>query len=185
MQRFVIVLFALFAFAGIASAQVPTSGNVFFGYSYESVDSSAFEFANFDRSNLNGWEASLEGKVFPHVGMVADFGGHYGNQDINVVVGGVPGTQNISGHELTVMFGPRVSVGVGRLRPFAEALFGVGHMNTDLDSDTSFATALGGGVDFKILKPLAWRFQGDYVQTRFFDATQNNVRISTGIVLKF
>jgi hypothetical protein len=52
-------------------------------------------------------------------------------------------------------------------------------------TDTSFATAVGGGIDYKIIKPIAWRVQGDYVQTRFFDTTQNNVRISTGIVLRF
>jgi hypothetical protein len=32
---------------------------------------------------------------------------------------------------------------------------------------------------------MAWRVEGDYVHTRFFSAGQNNVRISTGIVLRF
>jgi hypothetical protein len=75
---------------------------------------------------------------------------------------------------------------VSKLRPFAEALFGASHINAGaVGSDTSFATALGGGLDYKIIRPVAWRFQGDYVQTRFFSATQNNVRLSTGIVLRF
>jgi hypothetical protein len=52
-------------------------------------------------------------------------------------------------------------------------------------SDTNFTTAIGGGLDYRIIRPVAWRFQGDYVQTRFFSATQNNVRVSTGIVLRF
>jgi opacity protein-like surface antigen len=52
-------------------------------------------------------------------------------------------------------------------------------------SDTSFATAVGGGIDYKIIRPIAVRLQGDYVQTRLFGATQNNVRVSTGIVLRF
>jgi hypothetical protein len=77
-------------------------------------------------------------------------------------------------------------VSVGKFRPFAEALFGAGHVNAGFaGSDTSFATGLGGGLDYKIIKPIAWRFQGDYVQTRFFGGTQNNVRFSTGIVLRF
>ena len=59
------------------------------------------------------------------------------------------------------------------------------NVSNGLGSDTSFATALGGGIDYKIIRPVAWRFQGDYVQTRFFGATQNNVRISTGIVFRF
>jgi len=75
---------------------------------------------------------------------------------------------------------------VGRFRPFVEGLFGGAHVNANGGgSDTSFATALGGGLDYKIIRPLAWRFQGDYVQTRFFGTTQSNVRLSTGIVFRF
>jgi hypothetical protein len=66
-------------------------------------------------------------------------------------------------------------------------MIGAAHVNVNDGggSDTSFATALGGGIDYKILRPLAWRFQGDYIQTRFFSTTQNNLRLSTGIVLRF
>jgi opacity protein-like surface antigen len=93
------------------------------------------------------------------------------------------------------MFGPRVSVRVGKLRPFAQGLFGVGHITTRQNatvadniaqpSDTSFAWALGGGLDYKILRPIALRFQGDYVEARYFGTTQNDVRLSTGVVLHF
>ena len=190
MQRFVMILLALLVFAGIAGAQVPTSGNVFFGYSYQSTEASGFNLDGLGRSNMNGWEASLEGKVFPFLGIVADFGGHYGSETVQVATGGGISTgqtfsSDVNGHEYTVMFGPRVGVPIGKFRPFGEALFGVGHMHTDFDGDTSFATALGGGIDYKIIKPLAARVQADYVQTRFFGNTQNNVRISTGLVLHF
>ena len=53
----------------------PTSGNVFFGYSYENTSSSTLGFANTTRANLNGWEASVEGKVFPLIGLVTDVAG--------------------------------------------------------------------------------------------------------------
>jgi opacity protein-like surface antigen len=77
-------------------------------------------------------------------------------------------------------------VSVGKIRPFAEALFGAGHISTNgAGSDTSFATALGGGVDYHLIPLVSWRLEGDYVQTRFFSTTQNNVRLSTGIVLRF
>jgi hypothetical protein len=75
---------------------------------------------------------------------------------------------------------------VGKFRPFAEVLVGAGHVNAGIaGSDTSFASAFGGGVDYRILKPIAWRFQGDYVVTQFFGNTQSNVRVSTGLVLRF
>jgi len=176
-----------FVFSAAACAQVPTSGNVFFGYSYVSTDPLPVETG---RGNLNGWEGSLEGRVLPFVGLVADFGEQYGpaNATCSTPAGSIAGgsCSGVISHEQTFLFGPRVSISVGKIRPFAEALFGVGHANTNgFGSDTSFSTALGGGIDYKIIRPVALRFQGDYVQTRFFGATQNNVRISTGIVFRF
>ena len=38
-----------------------------------------------DRANLNGWEGSLEGKVVPWVGIVADLSGHYGSQNFPTI----------------------------------------------------------------------------------------------------
>jgi hypothetical protein len=184
MRKLVVTAIVIVAFAGIASAQIPTSGNIFFGYSYYSTDLSSI-----DRANTNGWEGSLEGKVFPFLGIVADFSGHYGSQNF---VGGVCGLScqpvgynaNVAVHN--VLFGPRVSFSAGKFRPFAEALVGVGHVNANAaGSNTSFASAIGGGLDYKLMRVLAWRFQGDYVSTRFFGATQNNARLSTGIVLRF
>jgi hypothetical protein len=174
----------------MAVAQVPTSGNVFFGYSYYNTNISGI-----NSSNTNGWEASFEGKVFPFVGIVADFSQNYGSENFPILCPVEPVvssegscTVNANIHEQNYLFGPRVSASVGKFRPFAEALFGAGHVSTDaflFGSSTSFATALGGGLDYRIIRPIAWRVQGDYVQTRFFGNTQNNVRISTGIVLRF
>jgi len=135
-----------------------------------------------DRANLNGWEGSLEGKVFPWVGIVADFSGHYGSEDF-----APPLFIHSDIGEHNFLFGPRVSVSVGKVRPFAEALFGAGHIsgNNGFGSDTSFATAIGGGLDYSLVHAIGWRFQADYLQTRFFGDTQNNVRLSTGLVLHF
>jgi opacity protein-like surface antigen len=182
------LIFSLLLFAGLADAQIP-SGNIFFGYSYYNTDLSSI-----DRANTNGWEASFEHKIIPWVGVVADFDSHYGSQNFVEscavpVGGGAPGCPSIHASitEYNFLFGPRVSLSVGRFRPFAEALFGGAHVNANngVGSDTSFATALGGGLDYKIIRPVAWRFQGDYVQTRFFGTTQNNIRLSTGIVIRF
>jgi len=182
MRKIGFILLALLMLASVAGAQVPTSGNVFFGYSYYSTNLSSI-----DRANTNGWEASVEGKVIPWVGFVADFDSHYGSQNFVVLCPEACSSFSADITEHNFLFGPRVSFSVGKVRPFAEALFGAGHVsvNNGVGSDTSFATALGGGLDYKIIRRVAWRFQGDYVQTRFFGATQNNVRISTGIVLRF
>ena len=171
-------------FGTLAAAQAPTSGNVFFGYSYYNSKLTV------DRASLNGWEGSLEGKVFPHVGIVADFSGHYGSQDFPVcsIEGGLPscGTVSASTHELNVMFGPRVSFSIGKWTPFGQALVGIAHISpSGFSSDNSFATDLGGGLDYRIIRPIAWRFQLDYMHTSLYSVGQNNFRISTGPVLRF
>jgi opacity protein-like surface antigen len=194
MRKILVAVFMVLLFAGLASAQVPTSGNVFFGYSYYNSKLVV------DRASLNGWEGSIEGKVFPHVGLVADFSGHYGSQDFFAICPLVPvgasgcAITSAATHELNVLFGPRVSFSVGRWTPFGQGLFGVAHISSNgFGSDTSFAMALGGGVDYRVVKPVAWRFQLDYMRTQLsLDAygfsnglTQNNFRFSTGAVFRF
>jgi hypothetical protein len=189
MRKIALIALTFFLLAALAAAQVPTSGNVFVGYSFYSTKLSGSISPAIDRANINGWQASLEGKVFPFLGIVADFDGHYGSELFGIPACPVfaePCTFNASVSEHNVLFGPRFSASVGKFRPFAEFEVGVGHVNANAaGSDTSFATAFGGGLDYRLIRVIAWRLQGDYVQTRFFGTTQNNVRVSTGIVLRF
>jgi hypothetical protein len=160
---------------GSAWAQVPTKGNVFFGYSFDRSS-----VVRSDTINTNGWEASLEGKMFPFFGLVADFDGHYGSGTF----GGIGA--DVAAHNF--LFGPRVSAQVGPFRPFAEVLVGAGHISRSrgiFDSDTSFANAAGGGLDYRIAGPVSLRGQLDWIETRFFGETQNGVRFSTGIAFHF
>jgi opacity protein-like surface antigen len=180
-MRITAIVFTLILLAGAASAQVPTSGNIFFGYSYYHTNLSGI-----DSANTNGWDGSLEGKVLPWVGIVADITGHYGSQNFPASCPGGGCTINANVAEHNVLFGPRVSVSLGKIRPFAEVMIGVGHVNANQGgSDTSFASAIGGGIDYKLFKPIAWRFEGDYVHTSFFGTGQNNLQLSTGIVFRF
>lgn len=169
MYAFLLLLPAIVAVA--AEAQLP-GGNIYGGYSY-----SRFDQGNGNHAGMNGWEGALEGKVFPFVGVVADITGHYGT----------PG--GITTREYDFLFGPRLSVSVGKARPFIHGLVGVGRINTEIagfsDSDTSVAYSIGGGMDYKVIPLFAWRFQGGYVQTKFFGATQKDVRFSTGLVFSF
>jgi hypothetical protein len=174
-RKISLVTITLIVLTGLATAQVP-KGNIFAGYSYASADIGAGK-----RTSLNGWNASLEGKLFPFVGIVADVSGHYGSQDFAGISG--------DGRVLTAMFGPRVSVKVGKLRPFAEALFGVSRLRVEFpaftNTDNSFASAYGGGLDYHLLPFFAWRVEADALRTSFTHGTQNNFRVSTGIVFNF
>jgi hypothetical protein len=186
MRKIVVIAFILFGVAGLAMAQIPTSGNIYFGYAYYNTNLSSI-----DRANTNGWEATLEGKVLPFIGIIADFSGTYGGQNFAFPCPVGPGPTGLCAvHENVAinnfLFGPRVSVSVGRFRPFAQGVIGVAHVNAHtLATDTSFASGLGGGIDYRLLRVVAWRFQGDYIHTSVFSSHQNNARLSTGIVLRF
>jgi opacity protein-like surface antigen len=52
-------------------------------------------------------------------------------------------------------------------------------------SNTSFAYAFGGGLDYRIIRPIALRVEGDYLRTQFFSTNQNNFRLGVGVVVRF
>ncbi|HET7441337.1 MAG TPA: outer membrane beta-barrel protein [Terriglobales bacterium] len=202
MRNVISGLAAIFLISTSTFAQIPTKGNIFFGYSYARVnfsgppslpDTGGLAFSN--PANVNGWNGSLEGKVLPFVGIVADLSGHYGSPTVTVecgfVAGCTPTTEKATTRLYNVLFGPRLSVSVGKFTPFAHVLVGVGHVSETASapafshSSTSFADALGGGIDYKLIKGIAWRGQLDFLQDRFFSNTQNNFRFSTGVVFRF
>ena len=178
-------VFLLASLTGVASAQIPTKGNVFFGYSYDNT-----AISTGDSGSLNGWDASLEGKFAPWVGLVVDIDGHYGSRNFTSFCpgAGCPVAVHFDAAEHNFLFGPRVSVQVERFRPFGEFLIGGSHIsrsNGISDSNTSFANAVGGGLDYRVAGPISIRGQLDWIETRFYGATQNGVRFSTGIALHF
>jgi opacity protein-like surface antigen len=156
-----------------ALGQDTPKAELFGGYSYAG-------------SGSNGFDASIAGNVNHWFGLVADVGGQYSTFTDQGF------TEKISSHSF--LFGPRFSLRKSRAVPFVHALFGVANVKTDTDefgpplffSDTSFAMALGGGVDVRINDRLAIRVvQIDYLRTNFFGGTQNKGRIAAGVVLRF
>jgi hypothetical protein len=142
---------------------------VFGGYSYMHVGD--------DPSlNTNGWELAGQYKFSDWLGGVADFDGHYGT-----VAGFSSSTHNF-------LFGPQISW-PARVSPFAHLLIGGAHTDVGGAGDSSFSMALGAGIDSRIYEgspSVDWRIiQMDYIPTYFFGHTQNNVRITTGLVFRF
>lgn len=159
-----LLLGVLFLMSLPAAAQ--DKAEVFGGYSYMRLRGGA-------DVNLNGWEASAQYKFRDWLGGVADFDGHYGS------IGGV-GTSVHS-----YLFGPQVSL-PSRVSPFAHVLLGGAHFSVGGFGDSAFAMAIGGGMDYEINQRFSWRIiQGDYLLTKFGNDTQNNGRISTGVVFRF
>jgi hypothetical protein len=185
------ISFIIAIFSTLASAQLPSGGNAFFGYSYlngETFANSTTIAATGGGASMSGWEASAEGKYFPWLSAVADLSWHYGGRASNCVIGTCP-TFRLNASRDTLLFGPRVSITYGRYRPFAELLLGVGYQSDKgggiSNSDLSFATGIGGGVDYHLVRSVALRGQFDIVHTSFFGFGQNDPRISTGVVFRF
>lgn len=196
-KKYAIGLFAAL-FGATGHAQIPTTGNIFFGFSYSrgqvfTGSRVPILFPSSADANMNGWEGSLEGKFFPWIGVVADFDWHYGGHDLTrnceAIPACAPKTFRLNGSRHAVLFGPRVSTSIGKYTPFAQLLIGVAHQtNTGggiSNSQNTFTTAIGGGLDYQLLHSVAWRAQADSINTRFFDSSQNNLRVSTGVVFRF
>ncbi|MGA9884137.1 MAG: hypothetical protein WBQ34_10500 [Candidatus Acidiferrales bacterium] len=148
------------------SARAQDRAQVFGGYSYMHIGD--------DPSlNTNGWEFSGQYNFSEWLGGVADFDGHYGT------------SQGFNRNTHAFLFGPQISW-PARVSPFAHLLIGGAHTNWGGATSTSFAMALGAGIDSRVFPGVDWRIiQMDYIPTYFFGHTQNNVRVSTGIVFRF
>jgi hypothetical protein len=201
MRRWGIFFAALILFgvsASIASAQEEAPKvEVFGGYSYVRGNA-GFGIPGF---NMNGGSASVSYNPNEWLGLVGDFGGyHVGN------IGGL----SVDGNLYTYLFGPKIAYREGRWTLFGQGLFGGAHASAGgtalvpnakvrpqgllliyaSGSANSFAMAFGGGLDAKVANHFGIRVaQVEYLMTRFgvvhSSDTQNNLRVSAGVVFHF
>ncbi len=176
---------SLFGVAAQAQEERKTI-DVFAGYSYVRANPATSGANSF---SLNGGSASIAYNFNGWLSGVADLGGYHNTKSI--LGSGVDGTLS------TYLFGPRVSYHrFGRVTPFGEVLFGVAHTGASLlattNSQNVFAMTVGGGLDYRLSSHFSLRpAKVDYLLTRFNEfnnpnaRSQNNLRVSTGIVFRF
>jgi hypothetical protein len=178
----------LFAVSIFQATRAQDRVEAFAGYSFERVPvqivgGGVIFTTGTSNTNLNGWEGTLVYKPAKWIGLAADFGGHYGSLSRATV------------HQHTYLFGPQLSF-PGRVSPFVHVLVGGAHQSATggifptgafpVTTGDSFASAMGGGIDIKALPFVAIRvIQVDYVLTRFNGQTQNQPRVSAGVVFHF
>src|SRR5665213_2031234 len=154
---------------------------------------------------MNGGSTSIAFNVNRYLGLVGDFGA-YTNSAMQFTGGytAAVDVDNANVAALTYLFGPRLSFRKhDRITPFAQVLFGGVHANqvtltgctvncTLLPSQDSFAMTAGGGLDLRVHHHFAIRIiQAEYLMTRFASyttgttGTQNDMRLSSGIVFRF
>jgi opacity protein-like surface antigen len=162
----------------IAQGREIPRAEAFGGYSYLRLDANL----NNDR-DLNGFNASFTYNFNQFLGVTGEVSGHYGD--------GSEAGASADLNQYLFLFGPKFAFrGNSRVTPFAHILPGVVRFNVDFGlndfTTTQFAVAAGGGLDFNLTERLALRVaQADYLLTRLGQSTQNNLRVSTGFVLKF
>jgi hypothetical protein len=139
---------------------------------------------------MNGWDASLKVPLFTRwLGIKGDVSGVYNNDN----------SPNFNPRAYYFLFGPQVSIPLGRSALFAHGMVGSAHVSDNalpsLRSSNNLAVAVGAGFDAGLGRFFAWRFTGDYYnthwhQTSTMDATVYEIlnskgRISTGPVFRF
>jgi len=139
-------------------------------------------FNNYGGSGSFTWNASR------WIGLTEELGGLSYDRNVN-------GT-SIHGGITTFLLGPRLNMRrFDYFVPFAEFLLGGAHVGPPMTGDgsqTAFTLAAGGGVDVVLSRNIVWRFaEIDYLMTNFSGASvggnarQDNLRLASGIVLRF
>lgn len=172
MRNLCLFLFCL-ALSNVTFGQ-DSRADLFGGYSYVNIDTNGLS----SRQNANGWEASISGNFNKWFAVEAAVNGFYKSY------GG------ISVSDYSYLAGPRFN-----FKPlFFHALVGgddlIGSASQSSGNQSGLAAAFGGGVQWKVSGPFSVRGSVDYALTRHnilggSSVTQNNVRVSVGIVYSF
>lgn len=139
---------------------------------------------------MSGWDVSLKVPLFSSwLGIKGDVSGIYNTDN----------SPDFNPRAYYFLFGPQVSIPLGRSRLFVHGLVGSANLSDNalpsLRSSNDLAVAVGAGFDAGIGRRFAWRFAGDYYNTHWHqtsttDSTvseilNSNGRITTGPVIRF
>lgn len=159
--------------------------------------------------NLNGWNFGVQENVNSWFGGVVDVSGSYGTKKLDVTAleamqgVSIPNVSFIDRTRLrvfTFMGGPQFTLRKSaNFQPFARALVGgifsrnsenllgnnVPQFSEFHFNDEGFAFGGGGGIDFFFTHRAGLRVAMDYVRSNLFNATQDNLRGTAGLVFRF
>ncbi len=190
------------AFVGFSNNQVDTG--------FSDNDNDLRDFFD-ERESFNGFNVSVTGNTSRYFGIKGDVSGHYKSYEFDVPRPGTVNATDrfkVDASVYNFLGGVQVKDNArdgSRFRPFGHALVGAAHARAKVDSsfftsgfcvqpgidcrndlgesETGFAAAIGGGIDFRATNRLSIRaIQVDYNPNRFSGTTQHNVRFGFGLV---
>ena len=147
-----------------------------------------------EREGFHGVEAFVKGNVSRYVGLKGSYSFH--RKSFDITTGGAPATTIDVDADLHQFMGGvefKDNAKETKVKPFAHVLAGVAHARAETDSvlvninesDTGFAAAVGGGVDFRLSDRVDFRaVQFDYNPNRSNGETSHNFRIGIGFIFR-
>jgi len=148
------------------------------------------------RDGFNGVNIDAGYNFTRYVGVKGDFSYHQKSQDFSgFTIGG--STLNIDAKLTQFLGGIKIQDNAmeTKVRPFAQALVGVGRISFDTssaafgnfgDSETGFAAAIGGGLDIRVHRNVDIRaIKVEYNPVRIQGETGNNIRLGVGLNFRF
>jgi hypothetical protein len=182
-RQALLVLVVLLPFATAIARDEPQL-EAFGGYSW--LSTSLLQDTGFTqaREGFSGWNSNLSWNTTHNLGFVAEASGFLGS----------PGQNNRTARTRYYLFlgGPKITHHnhTDNVEVFVHQLFGMSHatVNSATRSLTAsgFSLAAGFGMDFVIRKHVSLRpIQVDYVISQLAPHSQNQFRMSTGILLRW
>jgi hypothetical protein len=170
MRKTWITIILLLACHAPAIAEARSFGDVFAGYSL--LNGNLLHQAS-------GWNVALAknfgvDKGRPWFGIRGDISAYHQSVSLG------------HNHVHDFLAGPQIFHSFDHFTVSAHGLVGISHTGGSLGSHNGFSSAIGGALDWDINPLIAIRIaQIDYHQAQLFGGTQQNVRFSAGVVLRF
>lgn len=184
----VAVLLCVNSQAQSSTGNTNNGADIFVGYTFTSTDLlETPEVVPGTRTGFHGGTAEFTWNASRHVGLTGQFSGVRTSQRLS--------ESSTDAHVYTFLFGPKLTQQVDQFQLFAHVLFGGAHATISSDllpngsaSDTDFAMAIGGGVDWigKNNGHFAFRIaQLDYMMAQVYGSHTSYDRVSTGVIFRF
>ena len=190
---FLILIIACSTSLSLAQTTDDPKNEFFVGYSYHSADINTLTIDP-HRTGQNGVNIAYKRNLNRTVGLKLDASAHF-KRDSQQLTGGLFTSRRdqyyfLGGVEFRAPNNSKVT-------PFAQALAGgslfrgftttntTGGSVFTFDDATSFAIAVGGGIDVSVNDRIAIRvIQANYAPTFFGSGRQDNIRLSFGVIFK-